>query len=187
MGFFTQLNTMNIADNSYESYAYNRLKNAIDQQEKYFYHAFAWLFTCRIQRYRDRLYVGLLRDENLEVIRDSEKQHIQFLEDPQKATKFAGLNDDYLYQKLILDRLHPMYEEFILLLGAGDEVKGKDTLRRRMLKGEFVLSTEAVEYARAKMLMEIKSDFDFLRKKLAIDTEKMRKFDLSPPHHREIF
>lgn len=147
-------------------YTQQYLKSAIESEIKFYTNLWNWLFICRRQLYRDRIYCGLKRDENLNVIRD-ENGHIEFLEKPRVFKRLVGLNDDHLYQKLLLDRMHPMYQEFITMLGNGDEIKGKDVLRKKLAKEEYALSTEAVEYARAKIFRELQADAEFMRKNIA--------------------
>lgn len=145
------------------------LKDAGEANSQQNMNLWHWLFICRRQLYRDRIFCGLKRDENLNVIRD-ENGNIEFLEEPREWKKLVGLNDDHLYQKLLLDRLHPMYAEFITMLGNGDEAKGKDVLRKKLIKEEYALSTEAVEYARAKIFAELKADIAYSRSRI-LETE----------------
>lgn len=156
-------------------YAFNIAENEIQGNEC----LWKWLFICRRQLYRDRIYCGLKRDENLNVIRN-EKGNIEFLEDPKEWKKLAGLNDDHLYQKLLLDRLHPMYGELITMLGDGDEAKGKDILRKKLLQEEYVLSTEAVEYARGRIFTELKADSEYVRRQTK-DYDGESKFSIRFP------
>ncbi|PAF54325.1 hypothetical protein BKH42_02145 [Helicobacter sp. 13S00482-2] len=146
----------------------NMAKDILEANIKYQFALWHWLFNCRRQLYRDRIFFGLKRDENLNAIRD-EKGNIEFLEQPNtylttEGNKLLGLRDDHLYQKLLLDRLHPMYKEFIIMLGNGDEVKGKDVLRQKFIKEEYALSTQAVEYAKAKIFFELNADAEYLKR-----------------------
>lgn len=154
-------------------FAQQNLKNIGESRIKLYTNLWNWLFICRRQLYRDRIFCGLKRDENLNVIRD-ENGHIEFLEKPRVFKRLVGLNDDHLYQKLLLDRMHPMYQEFIIMLGNGDETKGKDVLRKKLAKEEYALSTEAVEHARAKIFRELQADIEFMRRKIL---EKHGEFD----------
>ncbi|MDO7253849.1 hypothetical protein [Helicobacter cappadocius] len=154
----------NIDSAGYLKQIFNK-KDISDSVESLIKRRFAlwnWLFICRRQLYRDRICCGLKRDENLNVIRDKDGR-IEFLERPIEWKKLIGLNDDHLYQKILLDRLDPMYQEFILMLGNGDETKGKDVLRKKLIKEEYALSTKAVEYARAKIFFELNAEAEYLR------------------------